>query len=226
MTYTKKTWVIGNAMAVLDLQHLETQYTEILDELAAHVPIGHPSVYRPRADMDSYFWHSGNDGSGSGLEADTLGGSHASEIMGGVPSGLMFWWYPGNGPVPDGFYFCDGNNGTYDMRSRFPVGASGTLAVGSTVGNASITPEGNIRVGGCTLTPSNIFHTHSIIDYYSASHDQDIGAAYLHAGTTNTPTVITASVGGGSPHTHPGTFVGDATALDPVFRYLVIIQKS
>jgi len=31
-------------------------------------------------------WHAGNDGSGSGLDADTIDGKHASEIGGLIPT--------------------------------------------------------------------------------------------------------------------------------------------
>lgn len=34
-------------------------------------------------DLPGEIWHSGNDGSGSGLDADTIDGKHASELGGG-----------------------------------------------------------------------------------------------------------------------------------------------
>ncbi len=211
-------------MSVANLQKMESQYALVLEDLATHVTAGHPLVYRPKTDMDSYFWHAGNDGDGSTLDADTISGLHASEIAGGVPSGFMAWWDPRNGAVPTGYLFCDGSSGTYDMRLHFPVGASGTVAAGTEVGNSQITPEGSITVGGCTLTPANIHHTHTGDDYYS--YHEVYWYTQLAANATVTREINTSSVGSGGSHDHPGTFAGDPTAIDPVFQYLVIIEKS
>jgi hypothetical protein len=232
MTYTPKTWTTSDPVAVSDLLHLDTQYSEISADLAAHVIAGHPAVYYPKTTADSYFWNAGNDGDGSGLDADTLSGLHAASISGGVASGIMFWWYPGNGAVPAGYYFCDGSNGTYDMRNRFPIGASGTLSVGSTVGNATISAEGTISIGACTLTVANIAHLHTLLDAKSANSvtvaSGGFGQPCLNRAIDNPPT---ASAGGGGSHAHndlaaPSTFAGDSKSLDPLFQYLVIIQKS
>ena len=229
MTYTPKTWTTSDPVAVADLLHLDSQYAAIETDLAAHVLTGHPAAYRTKTDMDSYFWNADNDGAGSSLNADTLVGLHAAEISGGVASGIMFWWYPGNGAVPAGHYFCDGSNGTYDMRNRFPVGASGTLAVGSTVGNATISAEGTVSVTATTLTVANIFHTHTLLDSRDAAHIQyenSGGYSPIAHDYTDNANATTNYQGTGNSHAHPGTFAGDAKALDPLFQYLVIIQKS
>jgi hypothetical protein len=227
MTYTPKAWTTGDAVAVADLLHLDTQFSEIATDLAAHVIAGHPAVYRTKADSDDVFWHAGNDGAASGLDADTLSGLHSASISGGVASGIMFWWYPGNGNVPAGYYFCDGSNGTEDMRNRYPIGASGTLAVGATVGNATVSAEGTVTIGACTLTVAQIAHAHTLLDARSANAVMVSSAAggtpALNAALDTTPT---AASGGGGSHTHPGTFAGDSKSLDPLFQYLTIIQKS
>ena len=41
-----------------------------------------------------------------------------------VPSGLISMWYGNIASIPSGWYLCDGNNGTPDLRDRFVVGAS------------------------------------------------------------------------------------------------------
>ncbi len=229
VSYSKTNWSAAVPMTVANLQKMEGQYSLILEDLAAHVLAGHPLLYRPRADMDDYFWCADNDGSGSTLDADTISGFHASEISGGVPAGFMGWWDPRNGAVPTGWLFCDGSSGTYDMRLHFPVGASGTVAAGTEVGNSQITPEGSITVGACTLTVANIHHTHNIYDYYSAAQ----GIVYTNGSrniypcySSTTASATTGYSGGGGSHDHPGTFEGQATALDPVYQYLVIIEKS
>lgn len=225
MSYTPKAWGTGDNVNLADLIHIETQYSLALDALAAHVAAGHPTVYRPISEMDSYFWHAGNDGTGSGLNVDTLEGVHASEIAGGVDPGIMCWWDPRNGAVPSGFVFCDGQNGTYDMRGRYPIGASATIPVGSTIGNSSITPVGSVTIANYALTVANIHHTHTAEDSYNYSRSIDTGYSQC-ANNVVDQTINTSSVGGGGSHTHPGTFTGDAKSLDPLSQYLVIIQKA
>ena len=94
-------------------------------------------------------WHSNNDGSGSGLDADLLDGLQSSSANTGstivardgsgnfsagtitattfsgngtIPLGGIIMW---NGSVaPTGWALCDGQNGTPDLRDRFIVGAT------------------------------------------------------------------------------------------------------
>lgn len=224
MSYEKTSWSASTPLTVSNLSHIEDQHPEIMTDLEAHDDAGHPSLYRTKSEMNSYFWSAGNDGSGSGLNADTLEGVHAAAISGGVPSGFMGWWNPENGAVPSGFLFCDGSNGTLDMRNRFPIGASET--VGATGGNANITPEGNITIAPTTLTVANIHHVHTMLDQAQGRLNAWLwSGSGFPVGNTEFPSV-TASVGGGGSHDHPGTFTGDLIDISPLFRYLVIIQKS
>ena len=41
--------------------------------------------------------------------------------------------------IPSGWYLCDGNNGTPDLRNRFIVGAGSTYQPGNTGGSDSVT---------------------------------------------------------------------------------------
>lgn len=225
MAYSKKIWGPAEALNLANLQHMDGQYSAIIADLATHIDAGHPTVYRPKSDMDQYFWHAGNDGHGSGLDADTLEGTEAASIVGGVDPGIMCWWYPENGPIPSGFLFCDGSNGTMDMRLRYPIGASSTISVNQAVGNSVITPLASATVGSCTLTVPNIFHTHQGEDDYDYAWNQDSGYSSVAKDTIEI-TINTSSVGGGGSHVHPGIFTGTQKNIDPLFKYLVIIQKS
>lgn len=230
MSYSKTPWTASTPISLENLQKIETQYGLVLDDLGAHDIAGHPLLYRTRSDMDDFFWHAGNDGQGSGLNADTLGGVHASGIGGGIPSGLMCWWYPPNGDIPSGFLFCNGENGTYDMRNRFPIGASDTNPPGTEAGNSVITPEGLISVGQCTLSVFNIHHAHDVYDYYNCIK----GLVYLNGSRTiypcytktSTPNTTGNAGGGSNSHDHPGTFAGNSIDISPEFQYLVIIEKA
>lgn len=227
MAYEKTTWSTDSVLSVEDLQKIETQYDLALEDLDDHVEAGHTDRYYTRAEMDSLFWSVNNDGNGSGLNVDTLSGRHASEIIGGVPSGFMCFWNPQNGSVPSGWYFCDGSNGTPDMRDHFPIGASGTA--GGEVGNSSITPMGSITVASCTLTIQNIAHSHTLIDAYGqGTNETNVWGTGKHVcgQLTDSPNHYTDAAGGGGSHNHSGTFAGNASGIDPVYRYLVIIQKA
>lgn len=73
-------------------------------------------------------WHAGNDGSGSGLDADTLDGKHASELAGCPPGTVMFFASP---TPPSGWLEC---NGAYISISEYPALYS---VIGTTFGSSS-----------------------------------------------------------------------------------------
>jgi hypothetical protein len=54
-----------------------------------------------------------------------------------IPSGAIVMWSGSIGSIPSGYYLCDGQNGTPDLRDRFVVGAGNTYAVGNTGGFTS-----------------------------------------------------------------------------------------
>jgi len=79
-------------------------------------------------------WLIGQDGAGSGLDADKLDGQHASEL---VPAGVIVMWSGSIASVPAGWALCNGANGTPDLRDRFVVAAGGGYDVGVTGGAAT-----------------------------------------------------------------------------------------
>ena len=54
-----------------------------------------------------------------------------------IPSGAIVMWSGSIGSIPAGYYLCDGQNGTPDLRDRFVGGAGNTYAVGNTGGFTS-----------------------------------------------------------------------------------------
>ena len=59
----------------------------------------------------------------------------------GIPSGCILLWSGAANAIPSGWYLCDGNNSTPDLRNRFVVGAGsgGSYSVGDTGGSSSVT---------------------------------------------------------------------------------------
>ena len=75
--------------------------------------------------------------------------------------------------APSGWYLCDGNNGTPDLRDRFIVGAGNSYSQGATGGSntATSTVSISVSVSGTTGTPAN--HSGNAFGYgnlSSASH--------------------------------------------------------
>ena len=62
---------------------------------------------------------------------------NAAPVANPVPSGAIIMWSGSIGSIPAGYYICDGNNGTPDLRDRFVVGSGNTYAVGNTGGFTS-----------------------------------------------------------------------------------------
>jgi len=97
MGYTKTTWAADTPITSALLNHLETQYAAAVSDVDNHT---HDDDYYTETEMNSNFWHAGNDGSGSGCDADTLEGHEAAYFVGvGVPAGLIIMF---SGATPGG----------------------------------------------------------------------------------------------------------------------------
>ena len=74
----------------------------------------------------------------------------------GVPSGVILLWSGSSASIPTGWYLCDGNNSTPDLRNRFVVGASDSVGDNTYPGlSPNSTPGGS---ADSTL----VSHSHSI----------------------------------------------------------------
>ena len=229
MAYTKTNWTETTAITTTLLNHAETQFDEAKAVFDAH---NHDTSYYTKTTMDTAFWHTGNDGSGSGMDADLLysasGNKHAADIAGiGVPTGLIILWYGDAASVPAGWHICDGAAGTVDLRDRFVYGlGSGSPTTG---GSNSITPTGSATIGSTTLTVDQIpSHTHTWSDYYSSG---DTGGGTTFEGTSCTTYFLgdvsrtSGSTGGGGGHNHPGVLTFNQQENRPPFFALYFIQK-
>ena len=92
--------------------------------------------------------------------------------IGGVPSGGIIIWSgasnligsSSSGGTGPGWYLCDGNNGTPNLKNRFVVGAGDSYNVGVTGGFDSVSLfESQIpsHSHGVSLTTGSDSHTHS-----------------------------------------------------------------
>lgn len=217
------------------MDNFETIYTEASSYLTSH---NHDALYPTQAEMQSAFWYSANDGSGSGADADLIykstGNLHAAGFAGlGVATGLVILWYGSTGSIPTGWHLCDGAAGTIDLRGKFPVGAGtgSAYSVGDTGGSTTFTVSGTITVSGHSLTTAEMpSHRHPFNDL-TPLHNKylDLEGPQTIVGGENTTSGTTASAGSGTAHGHSAaegtSFTGDAVASLPFCIALCYIQK-
>ncbi len=123
--------------------------------------------------------------------------SNASAAFNAVSG--MIGMYENTTP-PAGWYLCDGNNGTMDLRDYYIfIGTTGTH--GTSSGNNTVSV--NITIGSSSNT-----HNHQ-----TGNHLEEGDAAVLHGSYSNT-------------HSHDGTITGSSHAFIPVYYSLAFIQKA
>lgn len=226
-------WSSGTTISVACLQNLETIYTEGYSYFTAHT---HDALYPTKTEMESTFWYGGNDGAGSGSDADLIykasGNLHASSFVNlGVPTGLIILWYGSVGSIPSGWALCSGSGGTVDLRGRFVPGAGNTYNPGVTGGSATFLATGTLTVDAHVLTVAEMaLHSHPYTDRTpNASY---IVTDYGSSMCASIPTTsgATASAGSGSGHGHSAgegtSFAGNAVASLPYYYALCYIQKT
>jgi hypothetical protein len=78
-----------------------------------------------------------------------------------IPAGVILMWSGSIATVPSGWFLCDGNNSTPDLRSRFIVGAGSTYAVNATGGSTDAIVVSHTH----TATVSDPGHNHEELYY-------------------------------------------------------------
>lgn len=98
-----------------------------------------------------------------------------------IPSGGIIMWSGTIATIPSGWYLCDGDNGTPDLRNVFVIGAHSDDA-----GAAKTTVTGSALASGGSKDAINVSHTHT--------------ATVTDAGHTHTTTLEydTSIAGGGA----------------------------
>lgn len=80
-----------------------------------------------------------------------------------IPSGCILLWSGASGSIPSGYYLCDGNNGTPDLRNRFIVGAGDTYSVNQTGGSADAIVVTHNHTATSVVTDPG--HNHTFTSY-------------------------------------------------------------
>lgn len=87
-----------------------------------------------------------------------------------LPRGSVIMWY--GSTVPAGWYECNGQNGTPDLRAKFVIAAGGAYPVNSTGGSATFAATGTTSSGGS--------HSHDVAINAGGDHNHG-GSTAQHA---------------------------------------------
>lgn len=118
----------------------------------------------------------------------------------GFPSGTILMWYSSDS-IPNGWTECNGQNGTPDLRGRFPLGEGGTYKAGNIGGEQTVTLNG-------FHLPS---HNHTLADTTPQDCRDGMFVGTSGCWLSGPPTTVrrnTSSVGSSTPHNNmPPYFV-------------------
>lgn len=229
MSYTKnhEAWAVTDPITGEAMNHLESQWTIIAAEIAAH---SHDSDYYTKTLADSTFFSTSYY---TGCDADTIDGNHLADIVGTVmPIGAIMAWPGTDGDVPTGWYMCDGSSHgghiTMNLIDYFIIGAGGTYDLGDTAGavtwNGTVTPTGSVAIGDHILTEAELpAHTHA----YTEKRNSKILWLDSSSGTySNTFYESTTATGeqatGDGAHNHTSGSSITFSSIDPRPAYYAI----
>ena len=140
-----------------------------------------------------------------------------------VPSGLIAIWSGAVGAIPSGWYLCNGQNGTPDLRDSFVIGAGNSYAVGATGGSKDAIVVSHTHTATSTVTDPGHFHTYGLSGNSNQSLSGGPSQANLGVTTSNTGT---ASTGITVATTNATAGVSGTNANLPPYYALAFIQKA
>lgn len=141
-----------------------------------------------------------------------------------IPTGCIILWSGASGSIPSGYYLCDGNNGTPDLRNRFIVGAGDSYSVNQTGGSADAIVVSHTHTATSVVTDPGHLH--------SATSKSSGGASALSATGVSDGTVTTtwntasATTGITVATTNASTGTSGTNANLPPYYALCYIMKS
>lgn len=155
---------------------IDNEYNAISSAISSKADVNSPSLTgTPTAPTATYGTNTTQVATTSFVQAG---------LTGLIPAGIITLWSGSIASVPTGWVFCNGANGTPDLRDRFVVGAGSSYAVGATGGANTVTLD-------ATMIPS---HTHTVTTTGSTAASGD-----------HTHTFSGTSSGQSVSHTHTAT---------------------
>jgi hypothetical protein len=238
MEYKKTSWLTTTRISAEALNHLETQYDDVLSTSSDWN--NHDTLYYTKPLAITTFFNTSFMGPNSHSDADLLDGHHASELMGaGLPVGSIIWWSKVTMPPQGTWGVCDG--GTYggvvtgNYSNKFIIGVSGTYTVGNSYGSNTTTPtSASVSIGGTVLDATTMAsHRHvwsethgvPVTNPYSGYGDTGTNGSFVYYSST-TAARTTDAAGSGGSHTHTGSSVTFQSESNiPPYCALYLIQR-
>ena len=146
-----------------------------------------------------------------------------------IPSGLIAIWSGAVGSVPSGWYLCNGQNGTPDLRDSFILGAGNTYAVGATGGSKDSIVVSHTHTATSTSTVTDPGHAHSSGNGYNFATyggGGGVGTSGSSLGTISTTSTASTGITVATSTTNATTGVSGTNANMPPYYALAYIMKS
>ena len=146
-----------------------------------------------------------------------------------IPSGLIAIWSGAVGSIPSGWYLCNGQNGTPDLRDSFILGAGNTYAVGATGGSKDsiVVSHTHTATSTSTSTVTDPGHSHTVPEGGNGTPNRTGTQGLLVSNITPTSTVSTGiSVATSTSTTNATAGVSGTNANLPPYYALAYIMKS
>jgi hypothetical protein len=188
---TKDTLPTGNSGKIVKGTELDTEFTAISSAIASKADVSSPTLLgTPTAPTATA-------GSNTTQIANTSFIQAALAVL--LPTGIVCMWSGAISSIPSGWYLCDGNNSTPDLRGKFIIGAGNTAA--SVTGKAGASVTGS--VSGTTLTVTAVASGGVI----------SVGDVVSHASILQTATITGLGTGTGGTGTYTLTYTGSTSAF-------------
>jgi hypothetical protein len=142
----------GNPSKIIKGTEIDVEYTAIATAIASKADTNSPTFTGTPTGPTA---PSGTNNTQLATTAFVASSSAAS-----IPSGVIVMWSGSIAAIPSGWFICDGNNGTPNLRDRFVIGAGSSYAVGGTGGSKDA---------------AVIAHTHTASTNSAGSHNHNVG---------------------------------------------------
>lgn len=143
-----------------------------------------------------------------------------------LPTGMILLWSGAIGSIPSGYYLCDGNNGTPDLRDRFVVGAGNTYAVNATGGSTDAIVVAHTHTATSTSTVTDPGHNHTYDGIRQSSPFNAGGNAVFAPNPNATTGTSTTGITVATSTTNASTGTSGTGANLPPYFALCYIMKS
>lgn len=222
---TKDTLPTGNSGKIVKGTELDVEFVAIASAIASKADLSSPAL------LGTPTTPTATTGTNTTQIASTAFVQTA--LAGAFTAGMIMMWSGTIATVPTGWYFCNGSNGTPDLRDKFIIGASAdsggvaktnvTATYTQTGGSKDAVVVSHTHTATSTVTDPGHLHGWTIGNNESATSPLGLGGANANGLTNNTNTASTGITVATSVST-TGSSGTDANL--PPYYALAFIMKS